>query len=69
MPEETAVTIVDYKFGQYHSPDTAIGWKYHEQVGNYARLLSRMGYQHIEGYLWFVDADKVETVALSGGDN
>lgn len=68
-PEETAVTIVDYKFGHYHSPDTAIGWEYHEQVGNYARLLSRMGYQHIEGYLWFVDADKVEAVALSGGDN
>ena len=65
VPANTAVTIVDYKFGQYHSPDTAIGWQYHEQVAGYARLLSRMGYQQIEGYLWFVDADKVEPVSLS----
>ena len=68
-PAHTAVTIVDYKFGQYHSPDTSIGWKYHEQVAGYARLLSRMGYQQIEGYLWFVDADKVEPVALPCADN
>ena len=64
-PAETSVTIVDYKFGQYHSLDTAIGWQYHEQVKGYARLLSRMGYQHIEGYLWFVDADKVVAVSHS----
>ena len=68
-PADTAVTIVDYKFGHYHSPDTAIGWQYHEQVSNYARLLSRMGYRQIEGYLWFVDADRVEAVALPGGEN
>ena len=64
-PAETSVTIVDYKFGQYHSPDTSIGWQYHEQVNGYARLLSQMGYQHIEGYLWFVDADKVVAVSPS----
>lgn len=68
-PADTAVTIVDYKFGHYHSPDTAIGWQYHEQVSNYARLLSRMGYRQIEGYLWFVDAGRVEAVALPGGEN
>ena len=59
---QTAVVIVDYKFGHYHGPDTSIGDNYARQVQHYANCLREMGYACVEGYLWFVDAGKVTPV-------
>ena len=44
--------VIDYKFGTEKE-------KYREQVGTYCRLLNRMGYQSVEGHIWYVDSDKV----------
>lgn len=61
-PDAKEVTVVDYKSGAYHSPDTSIGHAYHCQVKNYMCVLSRMGYPQVKGYLWYVDAGHVEPV-------
>ncbi|MCI6619337.1 MAG: PD-(D/E)XK nuclease family protein, partial [Prevotella sp.] len=47
--------VVDYKFGQPRS-------EYHDQVARYMHLLTRMGHQHVRGYLWFVYANRIEEV-------
>ena len=44
--------VIDYKFGTERE-------KYREQVGTYCRLLNRMGYQSVEGHIWYIDSDKV----------
>lgn len=47
--------VVDYKFGipmSSHRP----------QVQEYINLLSDMGYRDVEGYLWYVDKNKVEKI-------
>ena len=51
------IVIVDFKFGKPHP-------KYNRQVQEYMRLLTRMGYDpnHIQGHLWYVDENRVETV-------
>ena len=40
-------TVVDYKFGETHSP------VYEQQVLRYQRLLRQMGYHQTEAYLWY----------------
>lgn len=57
MDEEGRVIIVDFKFGK---PRRA----YAGQVQDYIELLVRMGHDRgaIEGYLWYVDEDRVQRV-------
>ena len=57
MMRDGEIVIVDFKFGKPHS-------KYNRQVQEYMRLLTRMGYDanHIQGHLWYVDENRVETV-------
>lgn len=51
------VVVVDFKFGRPNQ-------KYNKQVRNYIDLLVRMGYKRplIEGYLWYVDESRIESV-------
>lgn len=44
--------VVDYKFGSERD-------KYRDQVGTYCRLLGRMGYQSVEGHIWYVDSNRI----------
>lgn len=50
--------VLDYKFGQHHDP------KYPLQVRDYMRIMAELGYQHVEGYLWFAQDKKLQQVAL-----
>lgn len=47
--------VIDFKFG---APKA----EYHNQVRRYMNLLSSMGHTHIEGYLWYVLRNKIESV-------
>lgn len=48
-------TIIDFKFGVENS-------HYAEQVNQYQRLLLDMGYKEIEGFIWYVDNNKIVSV-------
>lgn len=47
--------IIDYKFG---APDK----KYESQLRSYMRLYREMGYEDVEGYLWYVMSDTLVPV-------
>ena len=47
--------IIDFKFGEENP-------HYTEQVDQYRQLLEDMGYKDIEGFIWYVDNDKIVTV-------
>lgn len=55
MMKDNQVVVVDFKFGKENP-------KYNKQVKGYMQLLTRMGYQNITGYLWYVDEEKIEKV-------
>lgn len=57
MISEDSVKIVDFKFGK-PSP------KYKAQIRFYSKLLLDMGYNKVEGFLWYVDEEHVEKVDL-----
>jgi ATP-dependent helicase/nuclease subunit A len=44
--------IIDFKFGEENR-------HYSEQVGQYRNLLTEMGFKEIEGYIWYVDRNKI----------
>jgi ATP-dependent helicase/nuclease subunit A len=47
--------IIDFKFGEENP-------HYAEQIDQYRQLLEAMGYKNIEGFIWYVDNDKIVTV-------
>jgi ATP-dependent helicase/nuclease subunit A len=47
-------TIIDFKFGEENP-------HYAEQVKQYRNLLVEMGYSDIEGFIWYVDKNKIVT--------
>jgi ATP-dependent helicase/nuclease subunit A len=47
--------VIDFKFGE--ESDSYAG-----QVGQYKRLLNEMGYKGVEGYIWYVDSEKIVKV-------
>ena len=49
------VIIIDYKFGEENK-------KYKNQVKEYADLIKKMGYNNVEGYLWYVEKSEIENV-------
>ncbi len=49
------MVVVDYKTGRPHR-------SYHEQVRSYMRLLRDMGFQRVEGYLWYIVSGRIEAV-------
>lgn len=54
--------VVDYKFGAHTSDDAARHNMYKRQVGRYMELLTCMGFNNVEGYLWYVSSDEVISV-------
>jgi len=56
MLSDTCVKVVDFKFGKSSG-------KYRRQVEEYMILLRDMGYAGVEGYLWYVDEDRVEKIS------
>lgn len=55
MMKKNQVVVVDFKFGKENP-------KYNKQVKGYMQLLSKMGYENITGYLWYVDEERIEKV-------
>lgn len=51
------VVIIDYKFGE-HRPG------YERQMKKYAGIWKRMGYEHVEAFLWYVQNGEVKEVAI-----
>ncbi|MCU0461642.1 MAG: UvrD-helicase domain-containing protein [Bacteroidales bacterium] len=47
--------IIDFKFGEENA-------HYADQILQYRDLLIGMGYRHVEGYLWYVDRNKITEV-------
>lgn len=56
MITDKEVIVVDYKFGSH------VDKRYHNQVRNYLKLIRQMGYERVEGYLWYVELNKIEAV-------
>ena len=50
------VVVVDYKFGEHADQ------RYHSQVMNYLNLIRQMCYDEVEGFLWYVELNKIEAV-------
>lgn len=55
MMKDKKVVVVDFKFGKRKDC-------YRKQVSEYMNLLSQMGYEHVQGYLWYVFANELEEV-------
>lgn len=49
------VIIIDYKFGEHHRA-------YERQLKKYAGIWSRLGYEDVTSYLWYVHTDEVVKV-------
>ncbi len=49
---DNRVVVVDFKFGKENASHL-------NQVRLYMKLLNEMGYKSVDGYLWYVDRDKV----------
>lgn len=56
MLSDGKAIVVDYKFGEMEEP------AHHSQVRNYLRLIRRMGYSEVKGYLWYVGKDTIKEV-------
>ena len=52
MVKGNAAIVVDFKFGHEDAAHAV-------QVRRYATLLMQMGYNPVEGFIWYVDGDKV----------
>lgn len=50
-----AAIVIDFKFGEQSEV-------YNRQVKRYVSLIADMGYRKVEGYLWYVDSDRIEEV-------
>ena len=50
------VIVVDYKFGERQDK------RHPNQVRNYLQLIRKMGFERVDGYLWYVELGKIEAV-------
>ncbi len=55
---ENKITVIDFKFGKEQK-------KHIYQVKEYMELLQKMGYSNIEGYLWYVENNRIEKVSFN----
>ncbi len=46
------ITIIDFKFGEENA-------RYADQVSKYRGLMSGMGYENIDGFIWYVDKNLI----------
>ena len=51
--------VLDYKFGTHELP------VHLRQVSNYMRLMKQLGYEEVEGYLYYAEKDYLKPVKLS----
>ncbi|MCK5170067.1 MAG: PD-(D/E)XK nuclease family protein, partial [Bacteroidales bacterium] len=51
------IIVIDYKFGEQEEE------KHHKQVKSYMEILKKMENKDVEGYLWYVDLEKIATVS------
>jgi ATP-dependent exoDNAse (exonuclease V) beta subunit len=56
MHPDGRVTVIDYKTGQRSR-------SHPEQVRGYMRLLRQMGFDRVEGFLWYITAGKIVAVS------
>ncbi|MDR0347876.1 MAG: UvrD-helicase domain-containing protein [Tannerella sp.] len=56
MIDKGRVIIVEYKFGSQKAP------AYYSQIKRYRHLIRKMGYNEIEGYIWYVEQHEIERV-------
>lgn len=56
MMRDGRAVVVDYKFG------LARPVSYRKQIAEYVELLKKMGYDDVEGYIWYVSLGDVERV-------
>ena len=57
MTDGKEMIVVDFKFGKPRD-------EYHEQVQRYMRLLMRMGYKQVSGYIWYVLRNEIVPTSL-----
>ena len=57
MTDGKEIIVVDFKFGKPRD-------EYHEQVQRYMRLLMRMGYKQVSGYIWYVLRNEIVPTSL-----
>ena len=57
MTDGKETVVVDFKFGRPRND-------YHDQVRTYMQLLSKMGHEHVRGYLWYVFSNEIVEVNL-----
>lgn len=50
------VIVIDYKFGEKEEK------KYHKQVKEYVDLIRQIGYKQVQGYVWYMELQKLERV-------
>ena len=55
MTDGKETVVVDFKFGRPRND-------YHDQVRTYMQLLSKMGHEHVRGYLWYVFSNEIVEV-------
>ena len=55
MTDGEKTIVVDFKFGKPHE-------EYYNQIKSYMQLLRDMGMPCVEGFLWYVYANKIEEV-------
>jgi CRISPR/Cas system-associated exonuclease Cas4 (RecB family) len=57
MTDGKETVVVDFKFGRPRDD-------YHNQVRIYMQLLSKMGHEHVRGYLWYVFSNEIVEVNI-----
>ncbi|MDH6341852.1 ATP-dependent helicase/nuclease subunit A [Parabacteroides sp. PFB2-12] len=58
MLHDGKAIVVDYKFGEVQEKT------YQKQVKSYMQLIAEMGYQEVEGYIWYVELGEIEKVVF-----
>ena len=56
MIKDSKAIVVDYKFGERQDK------RHPNQVRNYLQLIRKMGFERVDGYLWYVELGKIEAV-------
>ena len=56
IDENNRVIVVDYKSGEQKEKS------HQRQIGKYIALIREMGYQNVEGYLWYITLNEIEKI-------
>jgi len=56
MIDGEQAVVVDYKFGEQEKPHDR------QQVKKYMSLIHQLGFQHVKGYLWYIEIRKIVEV-------